>query len=167
MKGFTLVTAFSLKKTDTSSRHKNGFTLVELLVVIAIISILSSLGLMSYLQAQRSARDTQRKSDIKQYQAGLEAYANNSGGLYLIKSSTATDMCDDPNSLLALQIMAACPNNVGTDDTFRYHYLSADGLQYYLQFRMESKSSTWFVACSNGRTGTMATAPAGANCPLP
>lgn len=144
-----------------------GFTLVELLVVIAIISILSSLGLMSYLQAQRSARDTQRKSDIKQYQVALEAYANNSGGVYPIKNSTAIDMCDDPDSLLALTIIAVCLNNVGSDDTYRYRYVSPDGQNYFLYFQIESKPATWFIACSNGRNGTIAAAPLGTTCPLP
>ena len=151
---------------DSAHSKKSGFTLVELLVVIAIISILSSLGLMSYLQAQRSARDTQRKSDIKQYQVGLESFANNnSGGTYPVKTSTAADMCDDPGSLLASGIMASCPDYVGTDATYRYQYVS-DGLNYYVYFRMEGKNNSWFVACSNGRTGDMPSAPVGTTCPI-
>lgn len=157
----------AISKTKISFLNKlRGFTLVELLVVIAIISILSSLGLMSYLQAQRSARDAQRKSDIKQYQVALESFANNNGGgTYPVRTSTATDMCDDPGSLLASAVIASCPDYLGTDATYRYQYVS-DGLNYYVYFRMEGKANSWFVGCSNGRTGDRNTAPVGLSCPI-
>lgn len=54
-----------------------GFTLLELLVVIGIISILVTLVSASYSSAQKKARDTRRKSDMKALQNCLEqSYSN-------------------------------------------------------------------------------------------
>lgn len=61
-------------------REQNkGFTLIELLVVIAIIGILSSVVLASLNTARAKARDTARKSDLKQLQTALELYYNSNG----------------------------------------------------------------------------------------
>ena len=53
---------------------KFGFTLIELLVVIAIIGTLSALLLPNYMAARERARDSQRKSDLRQIQKALELY---------------------------------------------------------------------------------------------
>jgi general secretion pathway protein G len=51
-----------------------GFTLIELLIVIAIISLLSTFTFANFLNARERARDTQRKSDLRQLQAAFELY---------------------------------------------------------------------------------------------
>jgi general secretion pathway protein G len=53
---------------------KRAFTLIELLVVIAIIGSLSALFLPNFMAARERARDSQRKSDLKQIQNALEMY---------------------------------------------------------------------------------------------
>jgi len=53
---------------------KKGFTLIELLVVITIIGLLATVGLSSYTQAQRRARDARRQSDINTLRNALEIY---------------------------------------------------------------------------------------------
>jgi len=53
---------------------KKAFTLIELLVVIAIIGMLSALLLPNYMSARERARDSQRKSDLKQIQKAFELY---------------------------------------------------------------------------------------------
>lgn len=54
--------------------RKSGFTLIELLVVISIIGIIISLSLFGIKNVRKSARDTQRKSDLETIRAALELY---------------------------------------------------------------------------------------------
>lgn len=54
--------------------QQKGFTLIELLIVIAIIATLVSLATVSYIQAQKGARDTRRKSDLQDLSSALEQY---------------------------------------------------------------------------------------------
>lgn len=55
-------------------KNKRGFTLVELMVAIVIVAILASIGLVTYGQTQKSARDGKRKGDIREIQKALEQY---------------------------------------------------------------------------------------------
>lgn len=65
------------------NRNKRAaFTLLELLVVIAIIGILISLGVASFSNAQRKARDSRRREDLKAVQNGLEQYYADHNGSY-------------------------------------------------------------------------------------
>jgi len=61
---------------------QRAFTLLELLVVIAIIGILISLGVASFSNAQRKARDSRRREDMKAIQNGLEQYYADHDGTY-------------------------------------------------------------------------------------
>ncbi|PIV09820.1 hypothetical protein COS31_05535 [Candidatus Roizmanbacteria bacterium CG02_land_8_20_14_3_00_36_15] len=53
---------------------KRAFTLLEILVVIGIIAILVGLGSVSFSTAQKKARDTKRREDIKALQNCFEQY---------------------------------------------------------------------------------------------
>jgi prepilin-type N-terminal cleavage/methylation domain-containing protein len=55
-------------------QKQKAFTLLELLVVIAIIGILISLGVASFSNAQKKARDSRRREDLKAVQNGLEQH---------------------------------------------------------------------------------------------
>lgn len=65
--------------TFHTQKQTRGFTLIELLVVIAIIGILSSVVLASLNTARTKARDTVRKSDLKQLQTALALYYTDNG----------------------------------------------------------------------------------------
>ena len=55
-------------------RGKGAFTLVELLLVIAILGILAAISAGQFVNAQRKARDAQRKTDLGSVQRALEMY---------------------------------------------------------------------------------------------
>lgn len=59
---------------NNSQNGMYGFTILELLVVIAIISAIIIMGFSNYSGAQKRARDTRRKSDLKQIQKALELF---------------------------------------------------------------------------------------------
>ncbi|MFW6209958.1 MAG: type II secretion system protein [Patescibacteria group bacterium] len=65
------------KKTSPSTSV--GFSLIELLVVVSIISVLSTVGLAAFLDAQASARDAQRMADMKAINDALQQYYADNG----------------------------------------------------------------------------------------
>lgn len=148
---------------------RKAFTLIELLVVISIIGILvgiSVFGMDAYFQ---SSRDTQRKSDLKQYQTALETFANKNGGLYYISAATtnpAGTMCTSGTGLN----LTGCPTDPTTGQNYNYQS-NASGTSYVLWGTLENPSSpaTYWVVCSNGKsaTATAGIPPSGGTCPLP
>jgi prepilin-type N-terminal cleavage/methylation domain-containing protein len=150
-----------------------GFTLIELLVVISLIGILAALALVSYTGTQKQARDTQRKSDLRQYQNSLEIFANKNNGIYISYNSVdaATNLCDD------LGLGENCPDDPRGDQPDQSSYrFSADGddggtttaTKYVLWAELENTDEYW-VVCSNGKTGAddlSGGPPTGGACPL-
>lgn len=144
---------FTLMKQ--ASIREAAFTLIELLVVIAIIGIIAALSFASFTTSQRQARDTQRKSDLRQYEGALESYANSNSSLYPVLSS-ATSLTSPNNALCTLLGLANCPVDPNNTGAYQYTYQSdAAGTKYVLWTRLESSSNMW-VACSTGKSGTIA-----------
>jgi len=147
---------------------EKGFTLIELLVVISIISILAVMGLSMTGNVRKQARDTNRKSDLKQYQTSLENFANNNNGLYPARTgavNASTTLCNDLS-------LTNCPQDPkGNQFGFGYYYRS-DGstwftaTKYVLWGKLENIDRNW-VVCSNGKSGTLKILDYyGGNCPL-
>ena len=156
---------------------KKGFTLIELLVVISIIGVLASLVLVSFTGSQKQARDTERKSDIRQYQLALENNANKVGGLYPQRPDGSgviawTTLCSD----LSLTNCSQDPR-YGKDNSYAYRYQTdgtvsngtSSATKYVLWAKLENISvTTYWVVCSNGKTGqtTSGLPPTGGACPI-
>jgi len=151
-----------------------GYTYLEMIIAIAIIGILAGFGISKYPGVQKTARDSQRKSDLKQYQTSLESYANIKGGFY--PSRTAETYASDLNSItpnlctdLGMSQCALDPKNNKNDcksGTCNYFYRSngandgaANASKYVLYARIEKDTGYW-VYCSGGSSGI---APAAAD----
>ena len=69
-----------LKINNTRLKIQNSaFTLIELLVVISIIAILATLLIANMNAIRGRARDTARKSDLRNIQTALRLYYNDYG----------------------------------------------------------------------------------------
>lgn len=53
---------------------KRGFTLIELMIAISIIAIIAAVGITSFSQSQKLARDSRRKQDLRSIAVALELY---------------------------------------------------------------------------------------------
>jgi prepilin-type N-terminal cleavage/methylation domain-containing protein len=56
------------------SKRKNGFSLIELLVVATIIIVLTTIGIITFQNAGRNARDSKRKTDLETVRQALVLY---------------------------------------------------------------------------------------------
>ncbi len=142
--------------------NNKAFTIMELLIVLGVLSLMAGFVLVTFPAGGRKARDTQRRSDLKQYQTALEVYADKHSGLYpgSVPSSNLVDVC---SSLT----ISACPDDPVAGSNYKYEATTTD---YYLWAQLEntdeSGATGYFVVCSNGLTDETTTSPAGANCPI-
>ncbi|OGM28439.1 hypothetical protein A2962_04760 [Candidatus Woesebacteria bacterium RIFCSPLOWO2_01_FULL_39_61] len=178
---------FQISKRTTDYRFlttHHGFTLIELLIVMAVIGGLATIFVARFPGSQRRARDTLRKNDLRQYQSGLEVYANRNNGFYPSRTTDVqadTTLCTTDLGLGSGDCSAdpRDGDSICTSGLCRYFFRS-DGTcalggpcarNYFLYARLEQPQDTttpiWFV-CSNGESGEVATIPvAGAVCPVP
>lgn len=131
-------------KEQRTNKKALGFTLIELLVVISIIGILAALVLVSFTGAQRQARDTQRKSDLKQFQTALESYANQNSGFYVVGTKDSGSLCTSLG-------LTNCPTDPSSP-TYNYRY-TGTLTDYAISAELEAGSSTYWVLCASGKVG--------------
>lgn len=153
-----------------------GFTLIEMLVVISLIGILAALALVSFSASQKQARDTTRKSDLKQYQTALEQYANLTNGLFPSRTSAVSaysTLCSDLNVRIEPDISCSQDPKNSSDSGFEYRYISngtsgtTTATNYVVWSRVENTTDTlYWVVCSNGKTGQSSTVPSSGTCPI-
>jgi len=151
---------FNAKSKPRNLLNVPGFSLIELLVVISIIGILAGIALVSFTGAQRQARDSERKSDIKQYQASLETYANARAGFYPIYtiSTSLVSVCNTDLDA------PTCPEDKTTGQTYRY-ISNTQGTKYAVWATLESSGQYW-TGCSDGRIGQVAAQSTNGDCPV-
>jgi len=65
-----------------------GFTLIELMVVVAIIGVLMAAGILAFGNAQKSAKDAKRKSDLDAISKAEEQYFQSNGAYVATTSLT-------------------------------------------------------------------------------
>ncbi len=58
---------------------RKGFTLIELLIVVAIISILASIAVPNFMEAQERSKVARAKADMRTYVTALETYYADNG----------------------------------------------------------------------------------------
>lgn len=130
---------------------RKGFTLIELLVVIAIIGTLSALLLPNFMGARERARDTQRKSDVKQIQKALELYkldqnppAYPTGPL----PNPGDPWTNGSSNTYFAKLPGDPKNKTDSDTTGPYYYkLGLDGLTYQLGACLENQADTDGETC--------------------
>jgi prepilin-type N-terminal cleavage/methylation domain-containing protein len=145
---------------------RKGFTLIELLVVVTIIAVIATAVLVNIVPSSlKRARDTERKSNLKQYQTALESYANNNTALYPSAGTqvSVTTLCANSSSAL-YNYMSKCINDKKAGFTYTY---TSDTLKWVLTSYLELSKNYWIV-CSNGKSGTTASIGSITNgvCPL-
>jgi prepilin-type N-terminal cleavage/methylation domain-containing protein len=69
-------------KVSSLLKKEKGFTLIEIVLVLAIAGLILVIVFLALSGAQKSRRDTQRKTDIGRVAAQLEQYASNNNGDY-------------------------------------------------------------------------------------
>ena len=140
-------------------KRKKGFTLIELLIVIGIIGILAILGMANYRTSIERARDTERKSDLKQYQNRLAEFAVGSEGLFPVQAYPGGSICNITGALG----MTDCFTD-SRDPIFIYEYASIDASTGYVLWATLERCQTgagpcYWVVCSDGRVGETVTDP--------
>lgn len=110
--------------------RSKGFTLIELLIAISILAIISTVAIVSYSQAQLSARDSRRKSDLRALQTALELYYQRNNQTYPTSSFTNLDS----------QLVPDFINKLPTDPSSpaRNYSYSSDGITYVLCADLEN-----------------------------
>lgn len=149
--------------------------MIELLIVMAIVGVLAAVFITNYPGAQRTSRDSIRRSDLKQFQTALETYANRNNGFYPIRATAVkpNTMCGGANPL---GFIATCPNdpkdtlNQCTGGTCQYQYITdANGTSYGIWARLEYpavSANMFYIVCSTGVTKEGSTVPTTGNtCP--
>ena len=124
-------------------KRNAGFTLIELLVSISIFVMILSIAAVSYVQANRRARDGRRQADLEQVRTALEIYRVDLD-TYPI-TSVYTDM---------INTLRAAPTYINTSPADprppRAYFYSSAGATYTLCADMEGTGFT--SPCTVGGT---------------
>lgn len=132
-------------------KKKSAFTLVELMVVVAVIGILSGIAVFNIPSIQKSARDSQRLSDLRQAQTILERVKAQVESYPL--SNESYEIADHSWGSLWEEYNYRVPKDPLPSQ--KYVYVS-DGQSYQLYAKFENPQSAQAFACASvcGPDGT-------------
>ncbi len=100
--------------------NSSAFTLIEILVVIAILAGLVAILLPNLMETRIRARDTRRKSDLKNIQKALELYKQSqTPNAYPDQFPAVCTALTDTNGVLFMQKM---PSDPSTQCLHNYYY---------------------------------------------
>lgn len=140
-------------KFTIKNKGSEGFTLIELLTVIAIIAVLTAFLTLSYVAVRQRARDTQRKSDLKQIQSALELYRADND-IYPPSASSPFASCGNPfiGGSGNVQYMAKIPcdpQNPSSPTPYYYYQPASSTTTYYLAACAENVNDSGSVAVAS------------------
>ncbi len=122
--------------------NKKGFTLIELLVVSTIIVVLSAIGLVSFVNAGKSARDSKRKADLETVRQALVLYRSDNGSY----PAGAGEAAGYSSAIADLSsggfISSPTPLDPKNDIVYFYSY-SSDTVTFALSATLEKDSSLY------------------------
>ena len=116
---FSIPNKSTISKRFGYIKYDRGFTLIELLVVIVIIGLLTTLGVVNYLDARARARDAQRKANLQQVQSALEIYRSDQQAYPASIPACGGSLRDPGNTTTYMQKIPCDPTNTG-QYTYRY-----------------------------------------------
>lgn len=116
-----------------------GFTMIELLVVTTIIIVITSIGLVSYTSANRSARNGKRKADMEMVRQALVLYRTDN------TSYPATSNFTTMLTTIADYTSATTVSDPKNDATYFYSYAS-DGVTFTLTAKLEPDASLYQIS---------------------
>ncbi len=136
------------------SNLNGGFTLIELLVVIAIIGVLASILFVNFIGVRQRARDSQRKSDLRQIQSALEFYRADEGSYPSSLPACGSAMTAGSPPTTYMQKIPCDPNGSSYYNSGMYYYSSNDGITYILGACLENTNDSQGTTTSPDGSGT-------------
>ena len=142
--------------------YRFGFTMIELLVVMGLIVILSGLIYFNISGQLAKARDTQRQSNLQQYQNALELYASNNKQTYPDQTNegsisntigSGTGIFASAGPLITEYLANPIITPQSTTLYYYDYYLSAGVPGFSLRTTLESGSlPAYWEICSQGKS---------------
>jgi prepilin-type N-terminal cleavage/methylation domain-containing protein len=158
--GFTPSNNF-VKNKIAAKRHLTGFTLIELLVVISIIGVLSSIVLVSFSDVRENARNTKRKTDVRQIMTAMELYLNENK-VYITSSN---NLCKDDSIGNFLTAVPEDPlSNTTTQKCYTWVDNTAPACDYKFCVYADLEGGAGYFAASHKGVKKLGAAPVAGFC---
>lgn len=118
-----------------------GFTMIELLVVATIIVLLSTIGLVSYQNVSRSARNGKRSADIESVRSALVLYRADNSTYPSVTGKSNANFVSMIGTIQTAGYLSSEEVADPKDPTFQYTY-SSNGSTFQVCATMEPAPGT-------------------------